>query len=133
MPILFDTGALELLRRRNRRAEKLAIDFFPPVICTHVVGEFLYGQLWSKVSSRSLLEAREFLESFEIYRPDIGTAATYARLRTELRAEGHIIPDPDYWIAAHAIQKNLRLTTIDSDFKRIPELQVMMIPSNEVA
>jgi hypothetical protein len=37
VPILFDTGALELLRRRHRRAEKLAMDYFPPMMCPAVM------------------------------------------------------------------------------------------------
>lgn len=34
MPALLDTGALELLRRRDRRVEALAIHHCPPLITT---------------------------------------------------------------------------------------------------
>ena len=128
MPILFDTGACELLRRRNPRAEKLALDFYPPVLCTHVVGEYLFGQVFSGVSSSALLEAREFLESFEILCPDSATAAIYARLRSQMKRGGITLPDPDYWIAAHAIQENFSLVSSDRDFESIPEIKLYYLP-----
>ena len=86
MPILVDTGAVELLRRRDRRAESLVLRHYPPVICTHVVGEFLFGQAHAKVSATAFQEAREFLDSFEILHPDADTAAIYGRLRAQLAA-----------------------------------------------
>jgi len=128
VPILFDTGATELLRRRDRRAEKLALQYYPPVLCTHVIGEFLYGQVLAEVKSNAMLEAMEFLESFHIHSPDSGTASIYARIRAELKREGITLPDPDYWIGAHAIQASLPLASTDRDFERIPEVQLFYLP-----
>lgn len=122
MPILVDTGAVELLRRRDRKAESLALRHYPPVICTHVVGEFLFGQAHAKVSATAFQEAREFLDSFEILHPDADTAAIYGRLRAQLSASGVQLPDPDYWIAAHALQSRLPLLSTDRDFRHIAEL-----------
>ena len=127
MPILFDTGACELLRRRDRRAEKLAIDFFPPQLCTHVVGEFLYGQVMAGVGPGALLEAREFLESFDVHVPGVATAAIYARIRAELKQDGIVLPDPDYWIAAHAIQQNIPMASTDRDFERLNEVPLFYL------
>lgn len=128
MPILFDTGALELLRRRHRRAEKLALDFFPPVVCSAVAGEFLYGQLLAEVSPTSLLEVQGFLDSFEICPPDGATAAIYARIRAQLKRSGIVLPDPDFWIAAHAIQQNIPLASTDTDFERFDEVRLFLLP-----
>jgi len=128
VPILFDTGAVELLRRRNRRAEKLAIDFYPPMLCTAVVGEFLFGQVFANVSSATLLEAKEFLESFEVLTPDTQTAAIYARVRSQLKHKGISLPDPDFWIGAHAIQNNLRLASTDRDFEHFEEIRLHLLP-----
>jgi predicted nucleic acid-binding protein len=129
VPILFDTGALELLRRRHRHAEKLAIDFFPPVICTAVLGEFLYGQLLAEVSSRSLLDVQEFLGAFEIERPDSSTALIYARLRSDQKRRGIVLPDPDFWIAAHAVQANWPLASTDTDFRNFDEVRLFLLSS----
>lgn len=94
MAILVDTGALELLRRRDREVESMAIRFYPPIICCHVAAEFLFGQILSKVPSSTLLRAREFLDSFEMLTPKRSTAGEYARIRASLKVEGRIIPTP---------------------------------------
>ena len=124
MAILVDTGALELLRRRSRNIETLAVRHFPPVICSHVAAEFLYGQTLAKVSTSAVLQALEFLESFEVLEPSLRTAAIYARIRADLKFAGVTIPDPDDWIAAHAIEAQLPLVTTDHHFELIPELNV---------
>lgn len=95
MAILVDTGALELLRRRSKNVEQLALRFFPPVICSHVAAEFLFGQLSAKVSSSVLLQAQEFLETFDILAPSLSTAGIYARIRSALKGAGRTLPDPD--------------------------------------
>ena len=128
VPILFDTGAVELLRRGHRQAEQWALHYYPPVICVHVVGEYLFGQLLSEVSSGALLEAREYLESFEILRPDSGTAAIYARIRSQLKKTGVVLPDPDFWIAAQALQQSVPLASTDRDFEHIAGLRLLYLP-----
>ena len=128
MAILIDTGALELLRRRSKSIEQLALRFFPPVICSHVAAEFLYGQLSANVSSSVLLQAQEFLESFEILAPSLSTAAIYARIRLDLKIAGRRLPDPDYWIAAHAIEERVAIVSTDKHFQLVPELQVHLVP-----
>lgn len=124
MAILVDTGALELLRRESASVHKLAIRFYPPVICSHVAAEFLYGQALAKVPAPAMMEAREFLESFEILEPSLRTASVYARLRSNLKTQGITIPDPDYWIAAHAIEERIPLVSTDKHFENIPEIDL---------
>lgn len=127
MATLLDTGALELLRRRDRQAELLAIRYYPPLTCLHVVGEFLYGQLEADVRPSALLEIQEFLFGFECLSPDESTAMVYARIRAALQREGIKLPDPDYWVAAHAIQQNLPVLTTDAHFRFIPDVRVHLI------
>jgi predicted nucleic acid-binding protein len=122
--ILVDTGAAELLRRRDRRTESLVLRHYPPVICTHVIGEFLFGQAHAKVSATAFQEAREFLDSFEVLHPGANTAAIYGRLRAQLSASGIHLPDPDHWIAAHALENRLPLLSTDRDFRHIADLVV---------
>lgn len=124
MPALLDTGALELLRRRDRRVEVLALRHYPPLICPHVAGEFLFGQWHAKVSVAALTEVQAFLGSFELLPVTAITAAIYARLRADLAASGITLPDPDYWIAAHALEEHLPLITTDRDFRHMTELNV---------
>ena len=63
MALLIDIGPLELLRRRDRRVEVLALQHYPPIF--PVVGEFLYDQLLAKIAPEALMKAQEFLASFE--------------------------------------------------------------------
>jgi predicted nucleic acid-binding protein len=128
VPILVDTGATELLRRRDRRLETLVLRHYPPVLCTHVVGEFLFGQVHAKVTERAFEEACGFLESFEILRPGVETAVIYGRLRAELILRGVQLPDPDYWVAAHALENRWPLVSTDKDFRQIPALALHYLP-----
>ena len=127
MALLIDTGPLELLRRRDRRVEALALQHYPPVLPVPVVGEFLYGQLLAGVAPEALLRAQEFLGGFEILHPDAGTALTYARLRSQAKRAGRILPDADLWIAALALQHQTRLVTMDSHFDLLPDLAPWLI------
>lgn len=127
MPVLFDTGALELLRRRIRRVEALALKHYPPVVCSHVVDEYLYGQLHTKVPDPALLAARLFLAPFEMLRPTELTSDLCAQLRAGLHAQGLAVPDPVCWIAAHAMEHQLPVVTTDRNFRLLPGLQVHLV------
>lgn len=128
MAALFDTGALERFRRRQREAEDLAVRFHPPIICLHVAAEYLYGMVWSQMTPKSEAEGREFIASFEMLQPTMATAAIYARLRTDCRRTGLVLPDPDLWIAAHAIEECLPLVSTDHHFTAFSELNLHLIP-----
>lgn len=69
------------------------------------------------------MRAQEFLGGFEVLRADGGTALTYARLRSQAKRAGRILPEPDLWIAALALQHQLRLVTLDSHFDLLPEVK----------
>ena len=64
------------------------------------------------------------MNSFEILKPGADTAAIYGRLRAQLLTGGVRLPDPDYWIAAHALEGRLRLLSTDNDFRNIPDLML---------
>ena len=91
--LLVDTGAVELLRRGERRVESLVLRFFPPLLCPQVAGEFLFGQEHAGVSSARMLQVREFLASFEPITSTTATAVIYARLRADASARGLTLPD----------------------------------------
>jgi len=57
-----------------------------------------------------------------------GTSAIYARIRSQLKKNGVVLPDPDFWIAAHALQQSLPLASTDRDFERIPGLRLLYLP-----
>ena len=87
----------------------------------------MYGQLLADVTPSALLEVQEFLSGFECLEPDETMSLVYARIRAALHKKGVKLPDPDYWIAAHALQHSLPLVTTDTDFKFIPGLHTHLI------
>jgi predicted nucleic acid-binding protein len=127
VPALFDTGALELLRRRSRRVEALAVKHYPPVVCSHVVWEYLYGQFHAKVPDSALLAARLYLAPFEKLVLSDRTPDLCAQLRAGLHARDLAVPDPVCWIAAHALEHQIPVVTTDRNFRLIPELQVHLV------
>jgi predicted nucleic acid-binding protein len=127
VPALFDTGALELLRRRDRRVEALALKLYPPVVCTQVLGEYLHAQFQTQATAATVIAARLFLAPFEVLVPTARTADHYAELRAELAAQGAELPDLSCWIAAHSLEHDIPLITTDQAFRRLPGLQARFI------
>ena len=131
MAVLVDTGAVELLRRGNQTAGTITNRHFPPILCVHVAGEFLYGQEKAGKPTASLRDSEEFLGTFAVLEPSMDTARIYSELRADLHRRGITISDPDCWIAAHALEDNLLLLTTDRDFSRIPEVRQCYISPDE--
>jgi predicted nucleic acid-binding protein len=75
----------------------------------------------------AISEAQQFLSSFECLSPGEMTSHIYGRFRAGLQKMGVKLPDPDYWIAAHAVENSLPLITTDSHFNQIPGLQRYLI------
>jgi len=127
VPALFDTGVLELLRRRHRRVESLALKLYPPVVCSHVVGEYLYAQFQNRATDITVIAARVFLAPFEMLTQTTLTPDLCAQVRARLLAEGFPAPDPVCWIAAHALEQQLPVVTTDRHFRRVPGLKVHLV------
>jgi tRNA(fMet)-specific endonuclease VapC len=68
---------------------------------------------------------RAFLDNTSLLSRTRPVARQFARLRGALRAKGQLIPDPDLFIAATAIQHHLTLVTRNrKDYERIPNLRL---------
>jgi predicted nucleic acid-binding protein len=127
VPALFDTGALELLRRRHPRVEALALKLFPPVVCPQVVGEYLYSQFQAQVDASTIVAARIFLAPFETLALSAQTADLCAQLRVAPHPGEDPVPETVCWIAAHALEHKLPVVTTDRQFRRLPGLQVRLV------
>jgi predicted nucleic acid-binding protein len=127
VPALFDTGALELLRRRHGRVEILASKHYPPVVCPHVVSEYLFGQFQARVSEAALVAARVFVAPFEVLATSARTPDLCAQLQAQLQESGATVTDAVSWIAAHAIEHGLPVVTTDATFRRVPGLKVHLV------
>ncbi len=127
MPALLDTGALELLRRRDLRVESLVLRHYPPVLCPHVAGEYIYSLLQARVSKAAIIQARTFVAAFEELTPSARTADYYADLCEELAARDTALADVSCWIAAHALEHRLPLLSTDRGFRLVPGLQLHVL------
>ena len=68
---------------------------------------------------------RRFLTTTPLFPITRSIARQFAIIRGDLRAKGLLIPDPDLYIAATAIQHNLTLVTRNlKDYDRIPNLDI---------
>lgn len=56
----------------------------------------------------------------------------YAGLRREMRRSGGLIGDVDTLIAATALDRDLTLVTLDSDYQRVPGLMLMRLARAEL-
>lgn len=56
----------------------------------------------------------------------------YAELRRQLRLSGGLIGDIDTLIAATALERDLMVVTIDSDYQRVPGLRVMLLARRDL-
>ena len=125
----FDTDILSALIRPApppRLIRRLA--FVPPdsqATTSISVGELLYGL--AKRGSQGLAErVREVIEQTQLVIPfDRRAAEVYGPLRARLESEGRRLNDPDLFIAAIAMSRELTLVTGNiRHFARIPGLQV---------
>jgi tRNA(fMet)-specific endonuclease VapC len=68
---------------------------------------------------------RQLVKTIPVLSITRSVALQFARIRGELRAKGLLIPDPDLYIAATALQHHLTLVTRNvKDYQRIPDLKL---------
>lgn len=85
----------------------------------------IYDGLLSRPGSAARLrQLDEFIETMPMILLDTQIARQYARIRSNLRSRGALIPDNDVWIAATARAHGLTLVTRDEHFARVPDLQL---------
>jgi len=89
------------------------------------VGEILEGAYGFPDPDSHRLRFRQFLSGFNLLDLSEPVMEVFARIRSELRREGQLIPDFDLLIAATALHHNLVLVTRNTrHFSRIPGLRL---------
>ncbi len=95
----------------------------------------VYGELIEYIKgrqdfSRHQRDLRDLLREVTPYFLTYNIMEHYADIRRQLRPPHGpgLIGDVDTLIAATALERNLTLVTTDSDFERISELKVIVIP-----
>jgi tRNA(fMet)-specific endonuclease VapC len=121
--ILLDTNIVTAwLKGEQIIAEKIdkAKEVYLPVT---VIGELFYGALYSTRVQKNIADIERLIKQYNVLLIDEGVAATYGRLKAELRKKGKPIPENDIWIAAIAVHNNLSLATRDKHFREIKEVK----------
>jgi len=75
-------------------------------------------------------QLRRLLRTVYPYAPTYPVLERYARIRRQLRpphGQG-LIGDIDTLIAATALERDVTVVTMDTDFQRVPGLKVMLLP-----
>ena len=93
-------------------------------VCSVVKAELFYGSPRSNNPIQSLAVQRRFVDSFLSLPFDDRAALEYGRIRAELAQKGTPIGANDMLIAAHALAVNATLVSADTEFLRVPGLQV---------
>ena len=90
-----------------------------------VLGELEWGLARSSKFEENEATLRDFTASVQVEDLDSEVAQQYGRLRAHLYAAGRPIGPNDFWIAAHALARDVPLITHNlSEFRRVPDLSV---------
>ena len=131
---LLDTAPLGALLLRRPAAIVLITPWLlndevaTSIIAYREVVEYIRG--WANYQQRQH-ELRLLLRKITPFRPTYATMEQYAELRRQLRPPHGpgLIGDIDTLIAARALERNLTLVTVDSDFQRVLGLKCTLISS----
>jgi predicted nucleic acid-binding protein len=101
------------------------------VLCYAEVTEYIKS--YADYPQRQV-QLRRLLQEVSPYSPTYAVLERYADIRRRLRPPHGpgLIGDIDTLIAATALQRDLTLVTTDSDFRKVPNLKLMLIPRNDL-
>jgi tRNA(fMet)-specific endonuclease VapC len=127
-PVLLDTNGYAAFKRGTVDAVEVVRRAPEIVLSTIVLGELLAGFAVGSKEQSNRAELSAFLASarVRVVPVDRGTAEQYAAVYVALRTAGTPIPTNDMWIAATALQHQLRLFTFDHHFGKIAGLAIGM-------
>ena len=92
-------------------------------ISSTVIGELYYGAYNSTKFEKNVKRIEELIETVNVLDSNIVTAKHYGLIKKDLKIQGTPIPENDIWIAAMAIQFDLKLAGRDDHFKYIESLK----------
>lgn len=130
MALILDTSIIIQLENNDKDTiKKLSIlrkiHPAPPQITFVTCYEFLFG-----IQNRNLknqLKAEKFLNLFNCLNATKTTAEILSKLRHKYQKKGVVLSLADLIISAQVIENNAVLLTKDNDFKKIEELNKMII------
>ncbi|GAB4173723.1 MAG: hypothetical protein Fur0032_13320 [Terrimicrobiaceae bacterium] len=125
---LIDTNVYSAFKTNHQGALACLREAAQIVLCPTVIGELIAGFKCGSKEKQNMAELEEFLDRPRVMTlpVDISTSHFYGEIFKNLRAHGSPIPTNDIWIAASAMQHGLAVCTLDSHFKKIEGLLVVV-------
>lgn len=88
------------------------------------LGELLLGAECSTRKAENAEVYNDFCKELEEIKPDSSVAPYYAKIKAQLKQNGHPIPENDIWIAACAMVYDLTVVTADKHFSFINGISI---------
>ncbi|MBQ0052446.1 MAG: PIN domain-containing protein [Treponema sp.] len=88
------------------------------------LGELMYGAELSSKKDFNKAHYKAFCDQMQVIDSDKEISDCYAIVKSQLKRDGHPIPENDIWIAATAMARNLTLVTADKHFEFIKGISV---------
>ncbi len=88
------------------------------------LGELLFGAECSQKKDENASIYTGFCNELSEIKPDSVVAPFYAKIKAQLKKDGHPIPENDMWIASCAMAYNLTVVTADKHFTFIKGIAV---------
>ena len=88
------------------------------------LGELLFGAECSSRKAENAEVYSDFCKELEEIKPDSVVTPYYAKIKAQLKQDGHPIPENDMWIAACAMAYNLTVVTADKHFAFIKGISI---------
>lgn len=130
--LVLDTSAYSHLRSGHPEVLDWVAGAAVVILPAIVLGELEAGFELGRRARENRRALAEFLEEPFVSVLD-ATAATgrhYGRIFAALRRAGTPIPINDVWIAAAAIECRGHLLTLDSDYRRVPDLEHTLLAAD---
>lgn len=121
---LADTSALIALRKGSETGDRVKEATGDVQLAVSTVSVF---ELLDCATEKEVRQTEEILAQSTVLSLDLETAKISAGLSNYLRKSGKTVPNADLFIGATALKNKLTLVTLDSDFKRIPNLKVILV------
>ena len=88
------------------------------------LGELLFGSECSQRKVENATVYSNFCNELEEVKTDKFVAPYYGKIKAQLKADGHPIPENDIWIAACAMAYGLTVVTADRHFSFIKDISL---------
>jgi tRNA(fMet)-specific endonuclease VapC len=129
MAYLLDTVVLS----QYLRGRAGAMTIVQPLLPQSVTSILVYAEIVEYIrglqnSTQWAIQLQRLMRTVRPLRLTYAIGNQYADLRRVLRPQGQLIGDVDLFIAATTLVHGLTLVTADSDFLRIPNLLLQLVP-----